>query len=553
MRIKLVVAAAILLSGTACSSAPAQERLIEEKASDRSALANNEGVVQASIVQAADKADNEGDVPLSWENYSNRGSVQLLKGGLKQAERIVKETSLYAVDGSQEPKVVIYARKNDTDHLYAALIKGEAAYDLGAIAGYSYDQDNQLTVRNLWLFGKEAFKIQGFVGAAASISRYFELVDGVPKPLLVVDEGHALEMDVDHDGQLEVVSAAGTSPRMAVYRWNGGRIERSSLNDALQTDAVSFTDEGAILAAYGQDDRSPYKLYWLQRNGLKHFQTYSREEYESERFVAIPYTIEEVLRIRELADGLRVFEPFVPHKGIATDYGVEAERERDGVLKLSYPHFSIRQSKTDLRPKDSGGVPPEKRYFPEYTAEWIGLPDSEAGGSWYLQRDSTYLSISTAKPYSKEQLLFVAASLRPLEELTLSDGSSPAVVTPPQITREYLFALKAVNEFASAWARRDPEAGLKWVSEDWKAGKDPEQLDAFFRGTSNPHHMTFELSGKRRVDDHTYLFALRLYEYYSGQPDSILGFPADYGRGWTIEAVREGENEAGEGVWRVRP
>ena len=550
MKVKLfLVAAAMLLLGTACGYAADREGGVEAKANDGSLSAHTTGAIQVSPVKA-DHADDDGDVPLSWESYANRGTVRLLEGGLKQAERIVKETSLYAIDGSRDPKVVIYARKNDTDHLYAAMVNGEAAYDLGAVAGYPYDKDNQPTVSNLWLFGKEAFKIQGSVGAAASVSRYFELVDGVPKPLLVVDDGHASEMDVDHDGKLDVVSASGTNPRLTVYRWNDERVERCSLNDALRTETVTITDEGAVLAVYGQEG-ARYKLYWMEQKGLKHFQSYSREEYESERYVTIPYTREEALRIREQADDLRVFEPFVPRQGIATDYGVEAEPGRDGTLKLTFPHFSIVQSRTDLRPEMSSGVVYEKRYFPDFMAEWIGLPDSEAGGDWYFSRGSTYLSIGSAKSVSKEQLLFVAASLIPLEELTASDGTVPAAVQPPQITREYLFALQAVNEFAAAWAHRDWEAGLKWVDDDWKADKELEEQQAFFVGTSNPHHMTYELVGKRRVDDRTYLFTLRLYEYYWGQPDSILGFPADYGRGWTIEAVREGESESGEGIWRV--
>ncbi|TNJ64078.1 hypothetical protein FE784_22525 [Paenibacillus hemerocallicola] len=98
-----------------------------------------------------------------------------------------------------------------------------------------------------------------------------------------------------------------------------------------------------------------------------------------------------------------------------------------------------------------------------------------------------------------------------------------------------------------------PGQGAKWVTDEWKARQDPLELDAYIRGTPNPHHMTFELSGKRRVDARTYLFDLRLYEYYTGQPDYVLGFPVDYGRGWIIEIVKQGENERGESIWRVNP
>ncbi|WP_372630650.1 hypothetical protein [Cohnella sp.] len=552
MKLRLLfVAAAILLSGSACNHAAERGNQADAEAIESSEAAHTANAVAAPPAESG-HAVTEGDVPLRWENYSNSDSVRLLAGGLKQAERIVKETSVYAADGFREPKIVVYVRKNDTDNLYGALVNGDKSYDLGAVAGYAYAGDDPVTVRNLWLFGKEVVKIQGSVGAAASISRYFELVGDVPKPLLTVADGHASEADVDHDGWPEVVSSSGTSPYTVVYRWRDGRIERCALNDALKAEAVYFNDEGAVTAAFGQD-QSQLRLYWLEEKGLTYFQSYSLKERDSELFTAIPYTREEALRIREQADGARVYEPYVPRKGLASDYVVDAKKAGDGTLKLTFPHFAIYQSRTDLRPLDQGEVVGDKRYFPDFTAVWIPLPDSEASGSWYFARGSTYFSISTAKSVSKDELLFVAASLIPLDELRLPDGTVPAADLPPQITREYLFALKAVNEFASAWARRDPDAGLQWVSEEWKAGKKAEELDAYFRGTSNPHHLTFELSGKRRVDERTYLFSLRLYEYYTAQPDSVLGFPADYGRGWTVEAVRVGENEWGEGVWRVNP
>ncbi|MFC4597131.1 hypothetical protein [Cohnella hongkongensis] len=546
----LFVAAAILLSGTACSNAAERGNHVGAKAIGSSGAAHAATV--AAPLAEADDAGAEGDVPLHWESYSNSDSVRLLAGGLKQAERVVKETSVVAAGGSRESKIVVYARKDDTDHLYGALVNGDKSYDLGEVAGYAYAGDDQVTVRSLRLFGKEVVKIQGPVGAAASISRYFELVGDVPKPLLTVTDGHASEADVDHDGWPEVVSSSGTSPYTVVYRWRDGRIERCALNDALKAEAVYFNDEGAVTAAFGQD-QSRLRLYWLEEKGLTHIQSYSRKEDDFERFITIPYTREEALRIREQADGARVYDPYVPRKGLASDYVVDAKKAEDGTLKLTFPHFAIYQSRTDMRPLDQDDVVGEKRYFPDFTAEWIPLPDSEASGSWYFARGSTYFSISSAKSVSKDELLFVAASLAPLDELKLPDGTVPAADLPPQITREYLFALKAVNEFASAWSRRDPAAGLKWVSDEWKAGKKAEELDAYFRGTSNPHHLTFELSGKRQVDERTYLFSLRLYEYYTAQPDSVLGFPQDYGRGWIVEAVRVGENDWGEGVWRVNP
>jgi len=501
--------------------------------------------------QAETPHDELKPLQLQWESYSNAGEVRLLKTGLAQAERIVKETALYAVRGSRETKVIVYAKKNDTDALHAALVRDDAVYDLGPVAGYHYDKADDVTVSNIMLFGKQVIKIQGAVGAAASLARYIDLEDGAPKPLMLIDEGHASELDVDHDGLPEVVASSGTKPSTSVFRWKDGRIERCRLNETLQAEAVSITDEGAVFASFGQN-QSAVRLYWLKQSGLQPFASYSGEEYGSDRFVAIQYTADDAKRIRGQADKVRVFDPYVPRKGIATDYVMEAEIEQDGVMKMTFPHFSVRQSRTDLRPQEQGKpVSGDKLIFPGFAAEWIGPPEN--GGTWYIQRGSTYISVSTAKGYDKDQLLFVAASLIPLEELKLSDGTAAVATPPPQITREYLFALQAANKFAAAWASRDPNNGLEWVTDEWKAGKEPPYLDAYFRGTSNPHHLTFELSGKRRVDDRTYLFNLRLYDYYRAQPDSVLGFPADYGRGQIIEVIKQGDNEWGEGIWRVQP
>ncbi|MBA9086360.1 hypothetical protein FHR92_002833 [Fontibacillus solani] len=363
-----------------------------------------------------------GGLPLLWQKYDGSGKVQALEEGLKQADRIVKETALHGGDGSRKSKIVIYTRKNDTDFLYAALVQDHLVYDLGKAAGYHYEQDDAVTVSNTMLFGKKVVKIQGAVGAAASMTRYIELKDGKPVQLMVIDEGYASEMDVDHDGLPEVIVSSGTVPHTSIYRWKDGHIKRSNLNEALQAEAVSITEEGAVLAAFGKD-QSLVKLYWLKKDGLKEFSQYSSDEYYSDRFVTIPYTSEEVKHIREQADGARVFDPYVPRKGVATDYGMTAEQEKAGVLKLTYPHFAVRQSSTDLQGREEGNdVSGEKWYFPDFTAEWIGLPDSEASGTWYITRGSTHISISTAKSVSKEQLLFAAASLVPLDELKLPGG-----------------------------------------------------------------------------------------------------------------------------------
>ncbi|MCS7463416.1 hypothetical protein N0M98_25245 [Paenibacillus doosanensis] len=547
MRVKLLsaAAAALLLTCVCGSYSRTGVSSAATNATNSTILVEKAQSALTADLPVAKSEDNVQE--LQWRTYTSGEELRVMKDGLGQDDRIVKEVSLITGTSSGKIKVILYERTDDSIYVHAALVKDDTAYDLGAVAALS---DEQVQIQDSFLFRKEVIKIQGAVGAAASMTRYIDIEDGVPKPLLLIDEGHASEYDVDHDGQEEVIASSGTIPSLSVYRLKDGRIERCQLNEALQADAVVMTEEGAVAAYFGQER---VKLYWLKVEGLLKFAIYSREEFESDRFVTIPYTSDDVKRVREQADRQRIFDPYVPRQGIATDYSVEARSttDREGVLQLSYPHFSVYESKTDLRPHDGGKpISGEKRYFPEFTAEWI--EPVEGGGEWYVRLGSTYLSIVTAKPFDKEQLLYVIASLIPLEQVKPSDDSAD-VLPPLQITRDYLFALQAANEFAAAWAHRDPNSGLKWVTDEWKARQEPLELDAYFRGTSSPHHMTFELSGKRRVDERTYLFELRLYDDYAGQPDYVLGFPADYGRGGIIEVVKQGENERGEGIWRVNP
>lgn len=414
----LVISATCLLLSAAYGNVAAPGQASGAKGSPASPQISNKAGASATFADAAEG----GVLPLLWQKYEGSGKVQVLEEGLQQADRIVKETALSGRDGSRENKIAIYTRKNDTDFLYAALVRDHLVYDLGKVAGYHYDQDDAVTVKSIMLFGKKVVKIQGAVGAAASMTRYIELQGGEPVQLMVIDEGYASETDVDHDGLPEVIVSSGTFPHTSIYRWQDGHIERSNLNEALQAEAVSITEEGAVLAAFGKD-QSLVKLYWLKKGGLQEFSQYASDEYYSDRFVTIPYTSEEVQHIREQAKAARVFDPYVPRKGVATDYGMTAEQEKAGVLKLTYPHFAVRQSSMDLRQQEEGnGVSGEKWYFPDFTAEWIGLPDSEASGTWYITRGSTHISISTAKSVSKEQLLFAAASLVPLDELKPTGG-----------------------------------------------------------------------------------------------------------------------------------
>lgn len=512
-----------------------------EQANGDSGQADATGNDRQAEHAAADDGQTEqgqdrGTVALPWTKVPDLPPIRRLDDWPQSVEKTIREFDLYGFDGI---RVTVYAKKGDADYLHAALTAKDGVYDLGGIAGYGYDKDGDVTVEDVFLFKKQLIKLTGTVGASASMTRYVSLDNGVPKPVLFVDTGHVRHLDLDFDGREEVVASAGTLARTYVYRWNEDHAEMCDLNEALGASSVSISPERAVEAFSEKTDT--VGLFWLTPDGLRSISTYSREEYVSDRFVNIPYTEQELREIEQLADRVGLLNPFVAGKGVATDYGVQASIRENDILQLSYPHFSVRQSARDLMPRD--GTTVLKLNLGSGSANWIEYDGG--AGSWYLQRNDTSISIGSAKPVNREQLLFVAMSLVSLDE------KLPEPEKPLMVTRDYLLALNAMNEFLTAWLHRDAKSGVNWVSDEVKRKTDPEVLAAHFAGVSNPHHQAFEVTGKKRINEDTYAFDVSLYEYYTAQPDSVNGLPYKRDKGITYEVVRQGEDEWGQPIWRV--
>jgi hypothetical protein len=105
----------------------------------------------------------------------------------------------------------------------------------------------------------------------------------------------------------------------------------------------------------------------------------------------------------------------------------------------------------------------------------------------------------------------------------------------------YAGALRAADLFLSAWARRDPDAGLALLSAAVLA-RDPDSTQANLRqymsGLSNPHHEAYEISAGSRTAPDRFAFAVRLFQAYLGEPEA-------YAFSDTLEVVRQGN------AWRI--
>lgn len=60
-------------------------------------------------------------------------------------------------------------------------------------------------------------KVTGVLGANFAQTNYYYMVDNKPRHLLTV-EGHALEKDLDSDGDKEIITSTGTIPTTCIYK-----------------------------------------------------------------------------------------------------------------------------------------------------------------------------------------------------------------------------------------------------------------------------------------------------------------------------------------------
>lgn len=147
-------------------------------------------------------------------------------------------------------RLELYTRSGDTDYVYARLLTPAGFYGLGEAGTYNYRKPEDFQLEEVSVFGIQALKLTGTFGANTSVSSYYTVdEEGAPAGLLRVDTGHAVEQDVDRDGWMEVVSAAGLPMRSTLYRRHDGRIERADINQALGADSVVYTREGLYEAS----------------------------------------------------------------------------------------------------------------------------------------------------------------------------------------------------------------------------------------------------------------------------------------------------------------
>ena len=89
------------------------------------------------------------------------------------------------------------------------------------------------------------------------------------------------------------------------------------------------------------------------------------------------------------------------------------------------------------------------------------------------------------------------------------------------INTDYVRALRTLDEFLHLWMYRNWPEGLKYISDSYKNIKSEEELKIAICGISNPHHMSFEVFGAKKIDEDTFQFNVWLYEDITGENNNV--------------------------------
>jgi hypothetical protein len=154
-----------------------------------------------------------------------------------------------------------------------------------------------------------------------------------------------------------------------------------------------------------------------------------------------------------------------------------------------------------LELKDGG-----KSFQVDIVGTWENLNDHLIG-----EVDERDTFVETPRGWLADKMKFVQE--RPTEKAVVDGFGAP---------KDYRDPLRVLKLVMRAWADRDPEAAVKYVSVSFERDfKSPEEVRQFFRGASSPHHETFAIRRIGNTDRNVVEFDVDLYEMMTGDPRLI--------------------------------
>jgi hypothetical protein len=145
--------------------------------------------------------------------------------------------------------VILFSKRSDRQYVHAGLLIGEKVFDLSPISNSLTWEMTTAAVVKLLREPIPFLRIQGVIGANNVRNLYFRMDKGFPIPMLEV-EGLTYEIDLDNDGNTEIVLVSGLPKLTIVYSWAEERFQEVNVNLTLKTKSAQLNPETNLIEVF---------------------------------------------------------------------------------------------------------------------------------------------------------------------------------------------------------------------------------------------------------------------------------------------------------------
>lgn len=153
---------------------------------------------------------------------------------------------------------VFLFKDSENSHVHGGINLKDKFYDIGEV---SVDR-NLMGIEEVQVFGEKAVKIYGILGANYAQAFYFMVDQRLEESVIQVD-GNTVEIDLDDDGQEEIVSTSGTIPETKIFLFKEGTIYVSDINKSIGAKSVSLqNDKDKLFQVYFDPNKPKQYVYY---------------------------------------------------------------------------------------------------------------------------------------------------------------------------------------------------------------------------------------------------------------------------------------------------
>jgi len=213
-------------------------------------------IFSGCVTDSSTNSNEKEIVPITYVPVEDMHTLEKIRDG--EIKTVLVEKKIVT------NKILIFTKVNNEEKVYGGIEINEELYGVGQI-GYTPTDTEVFNIKETRLFSKELIRIDGFCGINCPQSDYIWIDKSIPKKILHIEAG-VIEMDLNSDGQEEIVASVGTPANTKIYKLENGQIVTADLNKSFDALDVSFDRDQKTFRVMFKD--KTVKLYKFNDEGL---------------------------------------------------------------------------------------------------------------------------------------------------------------------------------------------------------------------------------------------------------------------------------------------